>query len=201
MSHRNSSMIRTVLLFLIATSTSVFAVAPIAKIPPHQSIAGYSIQKKVDQVLFLVQKRLSIMHEVARTKWNQNLAIEDLAREQQIIASLVKQGQAHGMDEAWIRKFFQAQFDAAKLIQQYDMSTWSDQKEGKFESVLDLKQDIRPYLDQLSTELMTAVANLYNEIKEGKISALILPKGLSLRSSDYIEEEVWQLAVSPLVNP
>ena len=38
-------------------------------------------ERKVDQLFLLIQKRLVVMHQVARTKWHHNLSIVDKIRE------------------------------------------------------------------------------------------------------------------------
>ena len=167
-------------------------------IPAHQTLYELETKKNIDQVLFLMQKRLALMHEVARTKWSQNLAIEDLPREQQLIDNLSKQAKAYGLDEAWTRTFFQAQFDAAKMIQKNDFAIWTQQGQSKFDSFLDLKQDIRPYLDQLSKELLEALGKVTPCISNGKLSAFVLAQPIVRRDSDAIDEQVWQTAILPL---
>lgn len=171
------------------------------KIPSHQTLSELESKKNIDQVLLLVQKRLALMHEVARTKWSQNLLIEDLDREKQLIADVKKRAESYGLDEAWTGKFFQAQFDAAKKIQKSDFDFWNQQGAPRFVSFLDLKQEIRPYLDQLSNELLESLGRIYPEISNGKLSSSILAMPLSRRPSDDIDEDVWQAAVFPLINP
>ncbi len=167
-------------------------------IPEHQSIEIYEAQRKVDQVLFLMQKRLAVMHEVARTKWNQKIAIEDLVREKQILTDLAQQGSKYGFDKAWVQRLFQAQMDAAKMIQTRDFALWTEQGVQKFDAVLDLKSQIRPYLDQLTGDLLEALSKIYPDIMEGKMIPYIPPSVLLSRPSDHIDDVVWQAAVSPL---
>lgn len=174
----------------------------IQEVPAHQTFYEIESQKNIDQVLFLMQKRLALMHEVARTKWNQNLPIEDLSREQQLINALTIKAKSCGLEEAWTRKFFQAQFDAAKLIQKNDFSYWSKQQHArKFDSVLDLKTEIRPHLDHLSDELLNSLTKIYPEITTGKLSPHVLTLPLSRRITDVVDESVWMVAILPLLRP
>ena len=85
-------------------------------ITEYQSIAVLEVQNRVDRVQFVLQKRLAIMHEVARTKWNQNLPIEDLAREQELLAGLAEQGKRKGIDEKWVLAFFQVFSNLADIF-------------------------------------------------------------------------------------
>ncbi len=164
--------------------------------PVYQSIEDFEIEQKVDQLLLLMQKRLVIMHEVARTKWNQNLTIEDKIREQQILADLAEKASKYGLDEKWTTAFFQAQMDASKEMQKKDFTLW--QKEGllKFEQVLSLKDELRFYIDQLNEEMMMLLSKIY---KKGLSNRFILAHPISNRKSDYIEKDIWSLAIASFV--
>ncbi|MGL5263522.1 MAG: gamma subclass chorismate mutase AroQ [Candidatus Rhabdochlamydia sp.] len=164
--------------------------------PVYQSIEDFEIEQKVDQLLLLMQKRLVIMHEVARTKWNQNLTIEDKIREQQILADLAEKASKYGLDEKWTTAFFQAQMNASKEMQKKDFTLW--QKEGllKFEQVLSLKDELRFYIDQLNEEMMMLLSKIY---KKGLSNRFILAHPISNRKSDYIEKDIWSLAIASFV--
>lgn len=168
-------------------------------IPDYQPIENYEAQYKVDRVMFLIQKRLSVMHEVARTKWNQKIAIEDLVREKQILEGLVLQGDKYGLDGKWLQQFFQAQMDAAKMIQNRDFALWTDQGKQKFDHVLDLKNEIRPYLDQLTGDLLEALSHIQAHIVDDKVKSYVSTQPILNRPSDSIEESVWQMAIAPLL--
>ena len=75
-------------------------------------------QQAVDRLLTLMDQRLAVATEVAQTKWNSGAPIDDPLRERQILddmsASLTTASEA---DKRLIRRFFQAQFDAGKIIQ------------------------------------------------------------------------------------
>jgi chorismate mutase-like protein len=157
------------------------------------SIEKFEVEKKVDQLLLLMQKRLVIMHEVARAKWNQKLPIEDKGREQHILTQLIEQAKTYSLDEKWIHAFFQAQFDAAKEIQKNDFSLWNEQGMQKFEHALSLKDELRGYIDQINQEMIELLSQIGKEVD----SQLILEHPLSNRVSDYIESSVWQLSIAP----
>lgn len=162
--------------------------------PTYQNLEDFDMEQKVDQLLLLMQKRLVIMHEVARTKWNENLSLEDKTREQQILADLVEQSSQYGLEKKWVTAFFQAQMDASKEMQKNNFTLW--QKEGllKFEQVLDLKNELRFYIDQLNQEMMELLSKIY---KKGLNNRFILDQPISSRKSDYIENDIWLLAIAP----
>ncbi len=180
-------------IFFFVLSGSCFADA---SLPPHQSIAEYTAQKDVDVLLLLMQKRLSVMHEVSRIKWNLQLPIEDRVREGQILNDLCIQCQKYTLDQAFVRNFFQAQMEAAKAIQSSDFALWSSISNVHHEAVLDLKLDIRPYLDGITKELIEAIARIYPIVANGTLSQYLTNDTLSSRYVDQIDENIWKIALS-----
>jgi len=190
------------LVYLVVTIGSLANVNSLSSkqpIPSHQTLYELKVKEQTDRILFFIQKRLSVMHEVARTKWNLGLAIEDLPREGQLLERLCQQGREMGLDPQWVRIFFQAQFDAAKMIQKNDFKSWSQLQVQTFDEVLDLKEEIRPYLDMISNELLLSLARIHSETFGPRLSPYILSTPLTTRDSDAIDEDVWQQAISPLL--
>lgn len=165
--------------------------------PIHKTIENFEVEQKIDELLLLIQKRLVIMHEVARTKWNQNLSIEDKIREQQILEDLANQANKYGLNEKFVTRFFQAQIDASKEIQKNDFILWRENKVTKFEKTFNLKVELRFYIDQLNYEMMVLLSKIYTK-PFGVNSTYILDYPISIRSSDFIENDIWSLAISPL---
>ncbi len=159
---------------------------------PVRNIEAAETEKKVDQLLLLMQKRLSIMHDVARTKWNQGLPIEDKAREAQILKGLVGQSKNIQADESWIARFFQAQMDAAKEVQRSDFAIWEKRSVQKFAETIPLSE-LRVYIDEVNREMI----DLLSRIPDLAHSDFILHYPISTRESDFIDKKVWDLAVSP----
>jgi chorismate mutase-like protein len=114
--------------------------------------------KPAGRLLRLVDARLAVMSDVARYKWNAGAAIEDTARENELLATLVAQSADLGVPAARTERFFRAQFAAARQIQQDLFTLWRRQGRGKLPPAPDLRTDIRPQLDALSAELLRALA-------------------------------------------
>jgi chorismate mutase-like protein len=106
-----------------------------------------------------IDQRLLLAHDVARAKWNAKAAIEDLPREEQVIAAAVRQGAALGLQEAWIRRVFRAQIEASKTVQRELYLRWQAENVGRFDDAPDLANTIRPELDRLTTQLLRAMAD------------------------------------------
>lgn len=113
---------------------------------------------ELEPVRQLMDRRLGMMVDVARHKWNSKVPIEDLVREAQIIAGLTQQAAAMGLSSAWAEAFFRAQIEAAKTIQREHFARWETEKAGAFENVPDLATVLRPQLDALTPKLLRALA-------------------------------------------
>jgi chorismate mutase-like protein len=106
----------------------------------------------------LIAERLAVMPDVARYKWNTRTAIEDLARERQIIEGLKQDAEAFGIPASWAERFFRAQIEAAKMIQRQHFARWEKSGQGPFAEVPDLATVIRPRLDALTPRLLRELA-------------------------------------------
>jgi chorismate mutase-like protein len=106
-----------------------------------------------------IDQRLLLAQDVARAKWNAKAAIEDLPREEQVIAAAVRQGAVLGLPEAWIRSVFRAQIEASKTVQRALYRRWQAEGVGRFDDAPDLGNTIRPELDRLTTQLLRAMAD------------------------------------------
>ncbi len=105
----------------------------------------------------LMDQRLGLMADVARHKWNNQGAIEDVPRERLIIAALGKQAGEAGLPVAWSEAFFRAQIEAAKTEQRRLFARWRQEQAGPFEGVPDLAREQRPRLDALTPRLLAAL--------------------------------------------
>jgi chorismate mutase-like protein len=106
-----------------------------------------------------IDQRLLLAQDVARAKWNAKAAIEDLPREEQVIAAAVRQGRGLGLQEAWIRSVFRAQIEASKTVQRALYRRWEAEGAGRFDDAPALAKTIRPELDRLTTQLLRAMAD------------------------------------------
>jgi chorismate mutase-like protein len=106
-----------------------------------------------------IDQRLLLAQDVARAKWNAQAAIEDLPREEQVIAAAVRQGGVLGLPEAWIRTVFRAQIEASKTVQRALYERWQAEGAGRFDDAPDLAGSVRPELDRLTAQLLRAMAD------------------------------------------
>src|ERR1700675_1398834 len=81
--------------------------------------------ERIDTLLRLIQERLDVAPEVARTKWNTKAPIEDLPREQQIIDRVAKKATEYGLEPQVAETFFTGQIEASKVVQNALHAEWT----------------------------------------------------------------------------
>jgi chorismate mutase len=118
----------------------------------------------------LVVERLSLMTDVAKTKWNSGSEIEDPIREQQLLSDVGVKAQTLGVPTEWAQHFFRFQIEAAKQVQYCLFAQWTTQHQGSFSEVQDLRTGIRPKLDRLTTELLQELAKQWPELNKSEPS-------------------------------
>jgi chorismate mutase-like protein len=111
----------------------------------------------LDRLLRLMQRRLRLMHDVARWKWNAGQPITDSQRERELLQSVVERGRDKGLAPDLVRGFFAAQMEAARLVQQADFERWKANKQEPFSGTTSLSV-LRQQIDQLNRELIDALA-------------------------------------------
>jgi chorismate mutase len=122
--------------------------------PPQQSAPPPA----VDRLLHLIADRLRLMHDVARSKWNAGRPIADPGREQALLGDMEERSQAYGLDPVSTRAFFEAQVEAAKIVQEADTRRWRAEDRGQFKDPPDLSE-LRRRIDQLNRDLLAALAD------------------------------------------
>ncbi len=143
----------------------------------------------------LVVERLSLMTDVAKTKWNSGSEIEDPVREQQLLSDVGVKAQKIGVPTEWAQHFFRFQIEAAKQVQYCLFAQWTIQHQGSFSEVQDLRTVIRPKLDQLTAELLQELAKQWPALS--KLGQSQATKFMYEQSSGGIAV---RLAVLPLVD-
>ncbi|MCV2885573.1 prephenate dehydratase [Aestuariibacter sp. AA17] len=70
------------------------------------------------QVLALLAKRQGLTNHVAETKIKHHIPVRDQKREEQLLLSLIKQGQQHGLDPHYVTQLFHVVIEDSVLNQQ-----------------------------------------------------------------------------------
>lgn len=105
----------------------------------------------------LINQRLNYMQDVALSKAKSHSAIEDLAREKQVLEKALVDAQQAGLQPDSIVGFFQAQMDAAKAIQYRYRADWLSTHPENSE-YRDLASEVRPKLLELDDEIVVRIS-------------------------------------------
>jgi chorismate mutase-like protein len=147
-----------------------------------------------------IDQRLLLAQDVARAKWNVRAAIEDLPREEQVIAAAVRQGAALGLPEAWIRSVFRAQIEASKTVQRALYRRWQAEGAGRFDDAPDLAKTIRPELDRLTTQLLRSMADNLAVLHDSGRKADVAAAMHALRAR-ALNPDAAEQALAPFLSP
>jgi chorismate mutase-like protein len=174
----------------------------------HQAIASGSFARLNDQWLAypwgmetlrqLIDARLLLALDVAEYKWNHHVAIEDLPREAQVIQALAREASALGVPQPWAERFFRAQIEASKTVQDALFQGWDAARRGQFPDAPDLATVTRPKLDKLTGQLMHALAGNWPVLSDPKrrddVARTLRPMAAEALSAKAVDE-----AIGPLV--
>ena len=145
----------------------------------------------------LMDERLALMPDVARNKWNTQGAIDDLPREQKVIAALGAQAQLLGIPGPWAERFFRAQIDGAKQVQRAHFARWKQSGAGMFADVPDLLTVIRPRLDALTPQLLRELAAAWPALADPAQQQRILA---AMGKLDNATPEAASTVIAPLID-
>ncbi len=179
---------------IVPVYTSVVA-SPPASAKPAPDVA-------FDKLLDLMQDRLDVMHDVARWKWGAKSPIEDPKREAALLDDVAKRGKALDLDPAITRAFFKAQIEAAKIVQKADFQRWETRKQGPEGEAPDLTGVLRPRIDRLNRDLLTALSQALPRLRSGDGARdQFRVRAEKILTGDGIDSVVRSTAIRSLVDP
>jgi chorismate mutase-like protein len=127
--------------------------------PTDVPVAPRSELSHLDRLLRLMERRLALMHDVARWKWKAGKPIEDPKRESESLQVVVERSRGKGLHPDLVRSFFAAQMAAARLVQQADFDRWKAKEQEPLADTTSLEA-LRQRIDQLNGELIDALADV-----------------------------------------
>ena len=178
-------------LFVCLASVMLMLLASCQSVAPPEQAA-------LKQLLILVDQRLSVAPLVAKAKWNSGAPIDDPAREKLILDAVAMQAAQAGVNAAFARAFFQAQFDAGKLMQSTLHEQWRSAGQPHFIDAPDLGRDIRPVLDRLTPQIIATLGTVYPVLHQTSVNEFIEAQGQKLVRGD-VGGAVRSRALSPLI--
>ena len=129
-----------------------------------------------EPLLQSINQRLALMRDVAAYKWIHKLPIEDLAREKVVVDAASKGALQRGINPNSSNLFFRVQISAAKEIQEYWFSQWSNDNAPGVAP--DLIGEVRPQLIQLGDTILARLS-IALEIHDENLAGNLDVEGLS----------------------
>ncbi|MBU0724113.1 MAG: gamma subclass chorismate mutase AroQ [Alphaproteobacteria bacterium] len=141
-------------LFLVALAIAALSFTP--------AQAG---ETELSRLAGLLDQRLALGVEVARTKWNSGQPIQDVPREEAVIKATVTRAGELGIDPALARDIITAQIAASRVLQEGLHRDWKAAGQGRFADALDLGRDLRPKFDAMGRDLLAALKEAESVLK------------------------------------
>ena len=165
----------------------------------HESALDAGVIADSQLLLELMRQRLLVMHEVARWKWHHQQPITDSAREAALLKQTGQRARELGLDEEFAIAFMKAQITAGKQLQQQDMEGWQTQPPSRNEPFADLARELRPKIDQLNVDLLSALAHLAPHLDDEQVRRRLSISAAEAWSGVGFSDEVRATALKPLL--
>jgi chorismate mutase len=152
-----------------------------------------------EQLADLIQARLALMPDVARSKWQASLPVSVPQREAALLKELVEQATQNGVSAEFAQRFFEAQFSASRAIQQQLFDEWhAASPKPTFADAKDLNKDLRPEITRVSTAILPLLAKIESVLSERATTELIESQVTRLSASSANAAAI-KLAFAPLL--
>ena len=162
--------------FLVVRRAGLWTLALAALIgaPSHsQSVERFSnSEHDIARVAELLDRRLSLMHEVAAWKWRAQQPVVDFPRERAVLDASVADAQSIGLDGTAARRFFDVQIRMARDVQEQAFARWRAAEAAPLAG-RDLAAELRPLLDAIGRDLLVAVYLAANDFDRPESASMV----------------------------
>lgn len=149
------------------------------------------------ELVEILLRRLALVQQVARAKWNSQAAIYDPQRESDLLRATSEQATVCGADaEAW-QKFLSAQLAASRQLQEELHALWRASNHPPWPDAPDLSSELRPQLDTLNAELLSVWVELTRSGERTQCKRAGDMLRAELQEAGY-SAEVASISVAPL---
>jgi len=152
-----------------------------------------------DEIIAALQKRLNVVDEIAKAKWNaKETDVTDAEREKAILATMQTQARKYALAEPAVRSLFEAQFAAAKKLQQQRFADWQRNRNGAFENVADLKTELRTRIDDINVDLLKSLAHAKPFLQDSDFVRYLAEHAAEVFHDSPVPEAIWTEALKSL---
>ncbi len=183
---------------LLSSAPFLGAAEPTLATEPKVEEANLEIHSTIqdlESLFVLMQERLSVMHDIARYKWNHSLQDQTLDRESLDAQPLSYENNEYASE---IIDFLNAQNRAAEKIQEQDFMLFKSEGVEKFENVKDYQTEISPKLEELNTQMVLCIKELLVHTQNGTLPNFLKDVSFNSFKNEGVERNVYDIAVEPL---
>lgn len=108
----------------------------------------------------LAVRRLALGDEVAAAKYGSSTPINDGGREERLLSEVVARSREIGLDPDLSSRFFRAQIEANKVVQQRLHDLWSTHPDLRPRRKPNLESEVRPQLDAITKQMLVRLKAL-----------------------------------------
>lgn len=196
--NKYKKVILTCLCLGLALVTGAFVKADkkIAQVEPIEEVSKTATEKaelgttivELETLFVLMQERMSIMHDLARYKWNQGISEKTLDQEKLTSKTSNKE----------VVDFLEAQNKAAEKIVKDDFALFRNEEVVAFEVVKDYNSTILPQLENVNQKMVETVQELLTHTQNESLPNFLKDISFNSFKNEGIDRSVYDIAVEPL---
>lgn len=156
----------------------------------HENAELNTTIHELETLFVLMQERISLMHDLARYKWNAQITDQTLEQEKLISKH----------ESTDVQNFLEAQNLAAQKVQEDDFELFRNQEVIQFESVKDYKSEIKPELNRLNKKMLLTIEELLTHTQAKSLPGFLKEISFYSFKNEGIDKEIYDIAVEPLFN-
>ncbi|MER6197447.1 chorismate mutase [Streptomyces sp. NPDC001586] len=132
-----------------------------------------SAEQALGTIVRLAAERVMTADTVAAAKWGTVQPIDDPSREKTVLGRAASQAAKLGIDRATVQRIFKDQIAANKDVQRALYAQWQEHPAEQPTRRPDLATQVRPVLDRVDNQLLTAIQQAQPLLSRPDCDALI----------------------------
>ncbi|MFD8229872.1 chorismate mutase [Streptomyces massasporeus] len=137
------------------------------------AVSGSASGKALGMIVRLAAERVMTADTVAAAKWGRAQSIDDPAREKKVLDNAATQATKLGIDQSAVQRIFEDQITANKTVQRALFTQWQAQPTEQPTHRPDLATQVRPVLDRVDSQLLSAIQQAQPLLSSPECGALL----------------------------
>jgi chorismate mutase len=157
------------------------------------------IDRQLDEFVGLMQKRLDLMGEAAKWKWNNTVPIDNQQEDEVFLQQITSLANEKGLNTPQVKEIFKSQLNAGKIVQINAFEKWVETDVDLINQAPDYQSEIKPKLDQLDRKMVNSLSVIISKLDQKGVLEQIRAKGLTALVGDQIDDAVRETALEPFI--